>query len=88
MAWTAPIVTATGALAPNFPFLVATQSIGRPLGLALDFLIAVIAAEEMPRGSRAYAVGIMAMASGLGAGIAVMALPLTCLLYTSPSPRD
>ena len=52
MAWTAPIVTATGALAPNFPFLVATQSIGRPLGLALDFLIAVIAAEEMPRGSR------------------------------------
>ena len=79
MAWTAPIVTATGALAPNFPFLVATQSIGRPLGLALDFLIAVIAAEEMPRGSRAYAVGIMAMASGLGAGIAVMALPLTDL---------
>ncbi len=77
MAWAAPIVTAVGALAPNFPLLVATQSIGRPLGLALDFLIAVIAAEEMPRGSRAYAVGIMAMASGLGAGVAVMALPLT-----------
>ena len=77
MAWAAPIVTATGALAPNFPLLVATQSIGRPLGLALDFLIAVIAAEEMPRGSRAYAVGIMAMASGLGAGVAVTALPLT-----------
>lgn len=76
-AWAAPIVTAAGALAPNFPVLVATQSIGRPLGLALDFLIAVIAAEEMPRGSRAYAVGIMAMASGLGAGVAVMALPLT-----------
>jgi len=72
-------VTAAGALAPNFPLLVATQSIGRPLGLALDFLIAVIAAEEMPRGSRAYAIGIMAMASGLGAGVAVMALPLTDL---------
>ena len=79
MAWAAPIITAAGALAPNFPLLVATQSIGRPLGLALDFLIAVIAAEEMPRGSRAYAVGIMAMASGLGAGVAVMALPLTDL---------
>ena len=79
MAWAAPIVTAAGALAPNFPLLVATQSIGRPLGLALDFLIAVIAAEEMPRGSRAYAIGIMAMASGLGAGVAVMALPLTDL---------
>ncbi|MGA0035177.1 MAG: MFS transporter [Ilumatobacteraceae bacterium] len=79
MAWAAPLVTAAGALAPNFPLLVATQSIGRPLGLALDFLIAVIAAEEMPRGSRAYAVAIMAMASGLGAGVAVMALPLTDL---------
>ena len=56
--------------------LVATQAIGRPLGLALDFLVAVVAAEEMPRNSRAYAVSVLAMASGLGAGIAVMALPL------------
>lgn len=79
MAWLAPLVTAMGALAPNFSFLVATQAIGRPLGLALDFLIAVVAAEEMPRNSRAYAVSLMAMASGLGAGIAVMALPLADL---------
>lgn len=79
MAWLAPLVTAMGALAPNFPFLVVTQAIGRPLGLALDFLIAVVAAEEMPRNSRAYAVSLMAMASGLGAGIAVMALPLADL---------
>jgi MFS family permease len=79
MAWAAPIVTSLGALAPNFPTLVATQAIGRPLGLALDFLIAVMVAEEMPRNSRAYAVSIMAMASGLGAGIAVMALPLADL---------
>jgi MFS family permease len=33
----------------------------------------------MPRNSRAYAVSIMAMASGLGAGVAVMALPLADL---------
>lgn len=76
VAWAAPTITALGALAPNFPTLVATQAIGRPLGLALDFLIAVVAAEEMPRNSRAYAVSVMAMAAGLGAGIAVMALPL------------
>ncbi|MFW2336152.1 MFS transporter [Ilumatobacter sp.] len=76
VAWAAPIITAMGALAPTFPMLVATQSVGRPLGLALDFLIAVVVAEEMPRNSRAYAVSVMAMASGLGAGIAVMALPL------------
>lgn len=78
-AWTAPIVTALGGLAPNFPLLVATQAVGRPLGLALDFLIAVIAAEEMGRNTRAYAISILAMASGLGAGIAVAALPITDL---------
>ena len=76
MAVAAPLVTAAGALAPTFPVLVATQAIGRPLGLALDFLVAVVAAEEMPRNSRAYAISILALASGLGAGIAVMALPL------------
>jgi MFS family permease len=79
VAWAAPLMTALGAVAPNFPLLVATQAVGRPLGLALDFLIAVVAAEEMPRNSRAYAVSVMAMASGLGAGIAVMALPLADL---------
>jgi len=78
-AWAAPIICALGALAPSFPVLVATQSIGRPLGLTLDFLIAVAVAEEMPRNSRAYAVSLMAMASGLGAGIAVWALPLADL---------
>ena len=76
VAWAAPIVTALGAFAPTFPTLVATQAVGRPLGLALDFLVAVVAAEEMPRNSRAYAVSVLAMASGLGAGLAVIALPL------------
>jgi len=76
LAWAAPTVASLGALAPNFPVLVATQALGRPLGLALDLLIAVIAAEEMPRGSRAYAVSLLAMANGLGAGVAVVALPL------------
>jgi MFS family permease len=75
----APIVTASGAIAPTFWALVATQTIGRPLGLALDFMIAVVATEEMPRNSRAYAVSVLAMASGLGAGVAVGALPLADL---------
>ena len=75
----APLVTAAGALAPTFPFLVATQALGRPLGLVLDFMVAVVAAEEMPRNSRAYAVSVLAMASGLGAGVAILALPLADL---------
>jgi MFS family permease len=75
-AWSAPVISSLGAFAPSFPFLVATQTIGRPLGIALDILVAVVAAEEMPRGARAYAVSVLAMASGLGAGVAVAALPL------------
>ncbi len=79
LAWVAPAATALGAVMPSFALLVASQTIGRPLGIALGFLVAVIAAEEMPRGARAYAVSVLAMASGLGAGIAVMALPLADL---------
>ncbi len=79
VAWAAPILTALGALAPSFALLVASQAVGRPLGLALGFLIAVVAAEEVPRSSRAYAVSVLAMASGLGAGLAVLSLPLADL---------
>jgi MFS family permease len=79
VAWIAPVVCALGAIAPSFPFLVATQAIGRPLGLTLDILIAVIAIEEMPKNSRAFATGVLAMCSGFGAGIAVAALPLADL---------
>lgn len=75
-AWGGPAITALGALAPDFTLLVATQTIGRPLGLALAFLVAVVAAEEMPPRCRAYAVSVLALSSGLGAGLAVAVLPL------------
>ena len=42
-------------------------------------MVAVVAAEEMPRNSRAYAVSVLALASGLGAGVAILALPLADL---------
>lgn len=79
VAWLGPLLSALGAFAPSFPVLVATQTIARPMGIALAFLIGVVAAEEMPRNSRAYAVSILAMAAGLGAGIAVIALSLADL---------
>jgi len=75
-AWLTPLFCVLGALAPNFPTLVASQSIARPLGLALALLVGVAAAEEMPRNCRAYALSVLAMASGLGAGAAVIALRL------------
>jgi MFS family permease len=75
-AWIAPLWCALGAIAPNFWVLVGTQTIGRPVGLALALLIGVVAAEEMPRSSRAYALSVLALAGGLGAGVAVAALRL------------
>src|SRR5699024_1932153 len=39
-------------------------------------LIAVIAAEEMPAGGRAYAASVIAMTAALGAGSAVLLVPL------------
>ena len=79
LAWAAPLLAFTGAFAPNFWVLTATQTVARPLGIALDLLIGVALAEEMPKNSRAYAISVLAMASGLGAGVAVMALPLADL---------
>ncbi len=76
VAFLAPMLTILGAAAPNFPLLVASQTVGRPMGIALAFVIGVIAAEEMPKNSRAYAISVLAMSSGLGAGIAVMSLGL------------
>jgi MFS family permease len=83
MAWAAPLVSALGAIAPSYSFLVVTQAVGRPLGLTLDILIAVVAIEEMPRDGRAYATGILAVLSGIGGGIAVASLPLADISLTS-----
>jgi MFS family permease len=76
VAWIAPVVSILGALAPSFAVLTATQTIARPMGIALAFLVGVVASEEMPRNSRAYAVSILAMAAGFGAGVAVLSLRL------------
>jgi MFS family permease len=74
LAWITPLFCALGAIAPTFGLLVASQTIGRPLGIALGLLAGVAATEEMPRNSRAYAISVLAMAAGLGGGVAVMSL--------------
>jgi MFS family permease len=76
VAWLAPLLSVLGAIAPSFSVLVVTQTLARPMGVALAFLVGVVAAEEVPKNSRAYAVSILAMAAGFGAGVAVLALRL------------
>lgn len=73
------VAAAAGAFAPNLVVLGGTQTLSRAFSTAMGLLIAVVAAEEMPAGGRAYAVSILAMTAALGAGVAVMVLPVADL---------
>ncbi len=68
--------TVAGALSPSLVWLGASQTIARGLATALAIMIPIIAAEEVAAGSRAYALSVLALAAGLGSGMAVWALPL------------
>jgi MFS family permease len=82
-AFAAVLTAATGALAPGLIALGASQTIARGLSTALGLLIGIVAAEELPAGSRAYGVSVLALAAGLGAGMCVWALPLADLGTTA-----
>jgi MFS family permease len=73
------VVGAAGALAPSLLVLTITQLVGRSFATTLGTLVPVVAAEELPAGSRAWGLSVLALAGSLGAGIAVMALPLADL---------
>lgn len=75
----ATVFAAVGALSPNLVVLGSTQMLSRACSTALALLIAVVAAEEMPAGGRAYGASVLAMTGGLGASISVMLLPLADL---------
>jgi predicted MFS family arabinose efflux permease len=47
--------------------------------MGMGILIGVFAAEELPRGSRAYGVSVLALCAALGAGMAVWVLPVADL---------
>ena len=67
---------AAGALSPNLWVLGSTQTISRAFATTMALLITVVAAEEMPAGGRAYAASVLAMTGALGAGGAVILLPV------------
>ena len=68
------VLTATGALAPSLWFLAGSQVATRGFVTAAAIVLTVAAAEEMPKGSRAYAVSLLAMSGALGAGMCVLLL--------------
>ena len=73
------ISTAAGSLSSGFWFLGSTQLIARGLTTGMGILIGVIAAEELPKGSRAYGVSMLSLSAALGAGISVWVLPIADL---------
>lgn len=70
------LCSATTALAPSLPWFTAAQTLTRGFSTALALLIAIVAAEEMPAGARAFAVSVLGMSAALGAGMCVWFLPL------------
>ncbi|MEZ5183873.1 MAG: MFS transporter [Acidimicrobiales bacterium] len=66
------VASFAGALSPSMWALGGTQTVARAFSTALALLIAVVAAEEMPAGGRAYAASVLAMTGALGGGLAVI----------------
>ena len=52
------------------------QTVVRGCATAGGVLVGIVAAEEMPSGSRAFALSLLAAAGAFGAGLCLMALPL------------
>ncbi len=75
----AAILTVAGAAAPTWWTFGALQFVARNLAIAGLLCVDTITVEELPPGSRAMAVGLGALAYGLGSGVIVMALPLADL---------
>lgn len=73
------VLTALGALAPSLAVLAGTQVVARGFVTAAMIASSVLIAETMPKGARAWAVGVTAMAAAVGAGVCVISLPLAGL---------
>jgi len=73
------IFTFLGGLSTGLWMLGSTQLIARGMSTALGILIVIVAAEEMPARSRAWAASVLVLSAGLGSGMAVWILPVADL---------
>lgn len=72
-------IAALSALAPDLVSLGVAQTLVRGLATAGGLLVVIVAAEEMPAGSRAFAITLISAAGAFGAGFCLMVLPLADL---------
>ena len=73
------LMTAAGSLSPSVVVLSATQLVARGSITATAILLGVMAAEEMPAGSRAYAVSLLSVSGALGVALALVVFPIADL---------
>jgi MFS family permease len=73
------VACAFGALAPNLVGVGISQLVVRTMVSSCTVLLTVIAAEEMPRGARAYGITVLGLYGALGVGVCLFALPLADL---------
>ena len=78
-ATTACIVAALSGLSPGLVSLGVSQTVVRGAATAGGVLVGIVAAEEMPAGSRAFGLSLLAAAGAFGAGLCLLALPLADL---------
>jgi MFS family permease len=62
------VLSLAGAFVPSLPWLAATQIGASGFGSAAVVLIAIMAAESMPRSSRAYSLSLLTVAGSVGSG--------------------
>ncbi len=72
----AAVLSELGAFAPGVAWLTVTQVAAGALVAAAGIAAIVVAVEEVPRGCRAWAVGVLGMAAGFGGGGPLLLLPL------------
>ncbi|HTT91481.1 MAG TPA: MFS transporter [Acidimicrobiales bacterium] len=72
----AALMSELGGFATSISWLTVTQVSAGALVAAGGIAAIVVAVEEVPRGCRAWAVGVLGMAGGFGAGIPLLLLPL------------
>lgn len=73
------VFTVLGGLSPQMWFLGGSQLLARGMSTALGVIIVIVAAEEMPARTRAWAASVLLLAAGLGSGMVVWILPLADL---------
>jgi MFS family permease len=72
----AAVLSELGGFAPSIVWLTVTQVAAGALLAAAGIAAIVMAVEEVPRGCRAWAVGVLGLAGGFGGGVPLLLLPL------------